>query len=160
MADFYTTHIKAAPKVIDALINMTPGHEFEGHVDFNCVVPTPENVSQDEGRPEDAHAKGMIYWRDWNVENWGTKWNAGDSFRKSDKSVYFDTAWAAPWPVLEALSKMFPQEEIIVRVAGETNRHFAGKFAYLNGIKTEVGDILLGVKHDRFAGKVRRRQFA
>jgi len=163
MADFITTQIKASKKVIDAIINQTPGDEWEGSVDFNCVVPTPDFVSQEEGRPEDAYAKGMVYWRDWNETNWGTKWNAFESFRKSDTSVYFCTAWAPPFPVIEALSEKFPDEKIVIRIAGETNRHFAAKYSYVSGVQYESEEDILHSgtprKH-RFAAKVRGHKFA
>lgn len=45
-------------------------------------------------------------WYGWNVEHWGTKWNAYCFERISDTEVEFQTAWSAPHPVIEALAMM------------------------------------------------------
>ena len=55
---------------------------------------------------------GTASWYEWSNQHWNTKWNVEtDSTvtRKSDTEirVYFQTAWDAPYPVLEELSKMF-----------------------------------------------------
>lgn len=55
------------------------------------------------------------HWYDWNIRNWGTKWNAYDasiSDNLSDESVKsyyikyeFSTAWSEPAGIIEALAK-------------------------------------------------------
>ena len=55
---------------------------------------------------------GAPTWYDWCIENWGTKWNAygydeGVDYSGND-ALCFQTAWAAPHPILEKLSEMFP----------------------------------------------------
>lgn len=159
MAQFITNHIKASKHVIDALINTTPGHNFEGSVDFNLIVPTPETVSQEEGPAEDAYAKGMLYWRDWNEENWATKWNAGDTERRSEGTVYFQTANSPSFPVFEALSLKFPGEKIYVCIAGERADSFAMQYLYLNGEQFE-NSILRGDRAEmkKLNAKVRLRR--
>jgi hypothetical protein len=49
-------------------------------------------------------------WYNWNVSNWGTKWNACrcELTRSEQKLVYnFDTAWAPPMPVIEKFAEKF-----------------------------------------------------
>lgn len=57
---------------------------------------------------------GYFYWYDWNVANWGTKWNAysQEDYEKSDSQLAFETAWCYPEKVAKALSEKFPDEEI------------------------------------------------
>lgn len=161
MATIITNHVRASKQVIDALHNTIPGHEFEGHVDFNCIVPTPENVSQEEGPAEDAYAQGMIYWRDWNESNWGTKWNAGDSERRSDTSVYFNTANAPACTVMIALSLQFPGEIIELRTAQEIISAFAMRYVYLDGEEFEDSTLRAERKKmKRLASNVKHRRLA
>ena len=51
-------------------------------------------------------------WYEWRVKNWGTKWNSLDAkFDEQMNMFTFDTAWAAPVPVINKLSKLFPDTE-------------------------------------------------
>lgn len=161
MADFITVHLKASREVIDSLINKTPGHNHEGQVDFNCVLPTPSNIYQGNLSEDAVKIHGDNTWYTWNSRNWGVKWNAFDTLKKSAKSVYFCTAWTRPTALLLALSRKFPNDEIRIRVAGETNSYFAGEFSYLNGVETLVFyPDPCSQQQARFARKVRNRQFA
>lgn len=74
---------------------------------WNIVQPTtPEEL-------ETYHDQG---WYDWNIENWGTKWNASDPEVLEEQSglwnVYFATAWSAPHEVLVKLSEQHPEVSI------------------------------------------------
>lgn len=163
MSDFVTTQVKASKEIIDSMINMVPGHELEGHVDFNCLLPVPDDIYQGNVGPKEKELYGTRNWIDWNVANWGTKWNARDTFRKSDKSVYFTTAWGNPQPALRALSKKFPDQKILIRQAGETNYYWSGSYILLNGVVTKdpKGPNVMDIDSiNRFASKVRNRKFA
>jgi Ferredoxin-like domain in Api92-like protein len=48
---------------------------------------------------------GTISNLDWQIEFWGTKWNAYDLNQTSETEISFNTAWSAPHPVIEALAK-------------------------------------------------------
>ncbi|MBP5534239.1 MAG: hypothetical protein J6Y03_01885 [Alphaproteobacteria bacterium] len=63
---------------------------------------------------------GAKSWYDWSVEHWGTKWNANTEdfgfpcrwstyHRKPSCRFVFYTAWAAPLPIIEKLSAMYPK---------------------------------------------------
>lgn len=47
---------------------------------------------------------GYTNWYDWNCANWGTKWNANETYG-SDTHFTFDTAWSCPFEWLLKLSK-------------------------------------------------------
>ena len=84
----------------------------EGKFDFQTIIPRPK--SQEDN------------WYDWNIEHWGTKWNAYNTEvsvvkhsckdkakheleRHSDITLQyrFWTAWAPPTPIYEELAKEF-----------------------------------------------------
>ena len=48
-------------------------------------------------------------WYEWNLDNWGTKWNAnGSEVMNGDRFIClsFNTAWSPPGPVIDALSTL------------------------------------------------------
>lgn len=57
---------------------------------------------------------GHAYWHPWACEHWGTKWGASEvewwvcTTTPGTMRVEFETAWAPPMPVVEALSRRFP----------------------------------------------------
>lgn len=52
-------------------------------------------------------------WYDWNVREWGTKWDACDTYveRTSDliAKINFQTAWSPPEPIFKAMVEQFPE---------------------------------------------------
>ena len=93
----------------------------EGEFDFDKIIPEPRKI---EDCPEefnlDKHPapvqkledRPWFNWYDWRVENWGTKWCAGETFFCKDGSISFQTAWAPPLPVILELSKRYPERVI------------------------------------------------
>jgi len=71
--------------------------------DFQNIVPYDETYKEDG-------------WYDWNIKNWGTKWNSNASQvirpRYGQVEFSFDTAWSPPVPVFAKLKKMFPRLEM------------------------------------------------
>jgi len=68
-------------------------------------------------RPEDTEAyfgdNGIgSNWYRWNVDNWGTKWDACNVEKiyhgVTSLEYTFDTAWSPPLPVLQAMVEQFP----------------------------------------------------
>lgn len=88
-------------------------------IDFNKIIPTPDNIYQGNLGPEERKLYGANNWYDWNRENWGTKWNAYWSSLESDNVLIFHTAWSTPIPVFEKLAE----------ICYEHNVSFIGKWA-------------------------------
>jgi Ferredoxin-like domain in Api92-like protein len=68
-----------------------------------------------------------VYW--WCIRHWGTKWNASNSKvfpRKYGADVTFDTAWAAPLPVIFKLLERYPMLAFTLhyRLEDKTRYHF------------------------------------
>jgi hypothetical protein len=78
-----------------------------------------------------AEKYGASNWYEWRTTNWGTKWNAYNSYKETDKIVHFTTAWCPPTGVIEAWSREFPEEEIIV--TWEEEQGFGEIYAVKNG---------------------------
>lgn len=115
----------------------------EGGLSFGKVYPTPEEKMQDEG------------WHRWRVENWGTKWDLGetecpalapvfDDGEKMSSCVYsFETAWSPPVPWSVFVSGAFPELEFELEFA-ETGCDFAGRVVAASGQIVE--DVELSVE--------------
>lgn len=63
---------------------------------------------------KEAQELGIQSWYDWNVKNWGTKWDAYDVHvnrtRPDLVEINFQTAWGPPNPIIERLALMFDVE--------------------------------------------------
>lgn len=75
---------------------------------------------------------GSVNWYDWDLHNWGTKWNANETVVDSDV-IEFQTAWSAPSPIYLKLSKELPDEVIEVNYADEDIGSNCGVLRYKDG---------------------------
>ncbi|MHC6175442.1 DUF1281 family ferredoxin-like fold protein [Glutamicibacter sp. X7] len=114
--------------------------------DFNLVVPQPVNI--ETGGCSREHDEGVVCWWDWNLHYWGTKWNAyrTEIERQDDGTakLRFETAWSHPFPVIEALSKKFPDFEFEVSYADENLGYNLGKYQIKDGARTELEELTEG----------------
>ena len=111
---------------LQVLVESLKSEENQTDFDFNAILPMPpelENVGWGEAEEmndiEKAKYKkefGSIYWYDWRVDKWGTKWNSYNCEiveHEDDYVVYtFDTAWGPPTGVIEALREQCPDFSI------------------------------------------------
>ena len=84
---------------------------------------------------------GADSWYDWCVNNWGTKWNAGNTYIISDNEIEFETAWSCPVNIFQELSRQFSGVEIVVEFADEDIGSNCGKITFLNGEIEEYIDM-------------------
>jgi len=109
--------------------------KFEGaEFSFNKFIPLPselsgklsparivsleeyENQADDLAITEEMSTMyknnfGFDNWYDWQVNNWGTKWDAhvcSETKNEDSFHVWFDTAWSPPTLWLEKVHNMFP----------------------------------------------------
>ena len=85
---------------------------------FNFFLPTPPEL-KDEG------------WYEWNVQNWGCKWNCDAQDWKLNEdgtsiSFWFDSAWAPPTNLYE---KIFGEGYEVEAYYLEEGMQFVGKFS-------------------------------
>lgn len=77
---------------------------------------------------------GCNNWYDWNVKNWGTKWDCYDHRGDDDLSaIIFETAWSTPMYVLMELSRLFKDITIEVRYADEDFGSNVGTYTLQGG---------------------------
>jgi len=87
-------------------------------------------------------------WYDWNVTNWGTKWDVAvydndkypetelmDEEDWTDRTAYrFNTAWSPPLPAIATLSEQYPNLEFTLSYEEETG--WGGEVLFVNGQDT------------------------
>lgn len=85
---------------------------------FSTFVTPPESYETEDD------------WYHWNVENWGTKWEAGciDIEDKTDSSItlYFDSAWSPPLAFYTAMEEKHNFE--VLAYYFEEGMAFCGKY--------------------------------
>ncbi len=85
------------------------------------------------------------YW--WRINNWGTKWNACNTFICDDrKTFYFDTAWSPAIPLVQKFAEMYPDLKITHDYAEEQTAFCCGKHIYRDGEPIEMLDYPMGSK--------------
>jgi hypothetical protein len=109
-------------EVIERMMNEIRGEREDQFIDFNKIAPLPKEFIND--------------WYDWQINNWGTKWNASDTIDLGD-GVEFNTAWATPFELLLKLSEKYPEVTINVRYADEDFGYNVGEYTLLNGEKID-----------------------
>ena len=81
-------------------------------------APIPCNNATPDQQRELLMKYGRSNWYDWNLHNWGTKWDCSDStYNEEDKILQFQTAWSCPEKILSEMFEQFP------------DLHFEGSFA-------------------------------
>jgi hypothetical protein len=75
---------------------------------------------------------GANNWYDWNIKNWGCKWNAYHQFY-SNNVIVFDTAWNTPFEAINKLSIKYPYLEFSVQYADEDFGQNVGEYSFING---------------------------
>lgn len=105
-----------------------------GSIDFNKIIPMPEHIFRGNLGSEELEKYGTDNWYDWSISNWGTKWNSYEPapFDGGD-TIEFFTAWSAPHPILEQLSKQFPDVLLYHRWCDEDFGYNVGEREHQNG---------------------------
>ncbi len=113
-------------------------------LDFNKVIMLPEEILYSKSNLTDNEKKilkqkyGADNWYDWQINNWGTKWNASNVDIIMDEKLYynFDTAWSPPEPWFYKLVKKYPNIDMHLEYE-EAGCDFAGYVSYSGGDLTE-----------------------
>lgn len=79
-------------------------------------------------------------WYNWNIKNWGTKWNAyyslsypaGSEWSEKNNVIFFETAWSPAYPIIEELSKTHKDIPIVHESTDEFFQWFE-RDIWLNG---------------------------
>jgi Ferredoxin-like domain in Api92-like protein len=120
---------------------------------WNIIAPT--NIEIYNLQKDPNHDDSIIdfkgdNWYDWNVRNWGTKWDVavrdGEDYPEtellveedwSDRLGYrFNTAWSPPLQAIETLSAQYPNVEFNLSYEEETG--WGGEYLFIDGNGTEI----------------------
>ena len=121
-------------------------------LDFNKIISNKENKNKWQIEWEKLTAEEKQKWRnnfdqywfnksgyDWQIKNWGTKWNAGirEPRQVDDELVYcFETAWSPCDKIVKRLIEMHPELEFNLEFE-EWGNCFMGAVRGHNGEITE-----------------------
>lgn len=109
------------------------GEQWTRHIDFNNIIPQPKSLFLGGiGEKEKKETRGWN-WYDWNIKNWGTKWNTYGTERNGN-IITFDTAWSSPVPIMERLHEICRTYHVTCKItyADEDSGYNTG-FYYLGG---------------------------
>lgn len=81
---------------------------------------------------------GFIYWYEWNLENWGTKWNAYECEKTASNIYTFVTAWSGVPDLLQKISLENPFVTIEYKYSDEDTGFNVGEYTYLNGVISKI----------------------
>lgn len=119
-------------EILDEYFAQQSKIKISASTDFNSSLPELENKLAVSN-----------HWYDWNVRNWGTKWDItldreyiGKFEQNNDGDYYFgwsfDTAWSPAVEAYEAMAERFPNLEFSFEITEEAN-FYAGTLLYRNG---------------------------
>jgi len=95
----------------------------------------PEQIALEAAQKSNIEQYGYKDWYDFSVNEWGTKWDVGDSdgineVTENSLTVYFDSAWAPP---LAAYDKMTALGFEIEAMYDESGMGFCGRWTNEGG---------------------------
>lgn len=103
---------------------------------WNIIKPTDLEAYEDaKGKPQD----GRDHWYNWNIRNWGTKWDVREvQFSETPESLGFgfDTAWAPPVEAIDKLAEQYPTASI--ELAYTEEQGWGGVIEWEDGIGNET----------------------
>jgi hypothetical protein len=101
---------------------------------FEKIKPTP---------PEMMDGDNWLSWYQWRIDHWGTKWDLDEEEQRyvadcliAEDCAYtarFSTAWSPPLEAINALSRIFPKDNFILKYF-EAGVGFAGSSHINNGV--------------------------
>ena len=102
---------------------------------LEALVPPPENMFRGNlGQKErnECVEKGIPNWYDWQIANWGTKWDVsteGLSYHAGTITGTFDSAWGPPIEAMETFTAKHEDFEIYMHWH-EPGMGFAGSQSF------------------------------
>ena len=110
-----------------------------GGLSFWNIKSPDESILDEYWSTADSTA-GPNNWYAWNIENWGTKWDAAevDTERIAPRHFLtrFHTAWSPPYPVIEEASRQYPTLNFTLE--WEEEQGFGAEVEVNNGAFVEV----------------------
>ena len=119
-------------KVKDTEDDLVIEEKSNGPLSFWSTL-APENI--------EGYFRGTN-WYNWNIENWGTKWDAQfsefDDYGNGQACYSFSTAWSSPDGFYKAASKKWPTLEF--SVYWEEEQGFGAEFDIKDGVVSNLSE--------------------
>ena len=118
-----------------------------------------ENIME---QVQDGFDVGMD-WYNWNVRNWGTKWDIcasdGDKYSNTtlevtedgDLMYHFETAWSPVLEIIDKLAKMYPELQFDYEY--EEEQGWGGTHTWVDGEVTDTEEWDIPSSHEDYAGR-------
>ncbi len=116
--------------------------EWTRFPDFEKVIIPPNDPAYND-LPSQLIAKNSPnWWYNWNVKNWGTKWNAYSCERIEENIYHFETAWSGVPDLIHKIAKNNPNIQIVYKYADEVTGYNVGLYLFKGAtyIKTVIED--------------------
>ena len=100
--------------LVKEFIELVRGEGEEGAFSFQAIDPMPDELLETTAPSEDG-----LNWYFWRVNNWGCKWDVGETDYYDAEPDYgyvhyeFMTAWGPPNGIYDTLCEKFPNLDII-----------------------------------------------
>ena len=135
---YFSVNVSGDEKDVEQFIENVKGSEkfdTEGReFDFNHFIPQPENLYRDNlstDKEKELESQGLPNWYRWNIDNWGTKWNAvcDDEMDINVGGFPFEheynlrTAWADPRPIIIKMIEKYPNLDFDIIGEEESNEY-------------------------------------
>jgi hypothetical protein len=105
---------------------------------WNIIKPDDLDAYYDNPTTHDQN--GRDHWYNWNIRNWGVKWDASDVYESDGDErtlVYtFSSPWGVPHSALFALSHQYPTATLELEYEEETG--WGGAITFVNGEAEET----------------------
>ncbi len=98
-------------KNIDKVLELIRGDDERPVIDFNKIIPIPDNIYLGNLGREEREKYGENNWYDWRITHWGTKWNAYDQYSEGNV-IMFNTAWSMPWSIYDKLAEICANNDV------------------------------------------------
>ena len=136
---------------------------------WNIIAPTADIMAEYEGQPPatkssldeidkwhkeiEHNAINSNDWYNWNVRNWGAKWDVAVSSDEQYPDTYmetspngenlvvyynFNTAWSPPMPAIAELSKQYPS--LLFTLSYEEEQGWGGECEFLRGEMISISE--------------------
>jgi hypothetical protein len=120
---------------------------------WNIVKPEDSILNEYHGICDSVGMLQENNWYNWNVRNWGCKWDARVTDTEIDLEAgilcyYFDTPWAPPEAVITTLSDLYPALTIRVRFIEEQG--FGGEIELHDGTFTQLDEWDIPETHEEY----------
>ena len=149
--EFINSCDKYRNKVNDKFLNQYVNNKSEiGLIGFKNIEEYADHIDNLKEK------YGTDNWYDWRNANWGTKWNAGETYYDPEmEQMQFDTAWSIPQPIFAKIAEDNPNKELDIYSEEETGWFVESETKDGKYYETASGEILYDEETD---GRTETRQ--